>query len=121
LKEAVEYLGNRIDPLNVLLAQGDIQTAPATASAGRKVTLGTVPDFAYAGEGVRLSDVTPGTPAAAARLREGDVLVRINEREVRNLREYADVLRQLTPGAQVTIHFRRDGVAMTVTTSVIAR
>jgi S1-C subfamily serine protease len=65
--------------------------------------------------------VTPGTPAAAAGLREGDVIVRINEREVRNLRDYGEVLRQLAPGDKVTVHFRRDGAVMTVTTNVIAR
>jgi hypothetical protein len=120
LKEAVEYLANRAEPLNALLEPGAQPNAPAT-DAKRKVALGTVPDFAYADEGVRLSGVTPGTPAAAAGLREGDVIARINEREVRNLRDYGDVLRQLTPGDKVTIHFRRAGALMSATTSVIAR
>lgn len=120
LKEAVEYLANRAESLNTLLEPGAQPNAPAT-DAKRKVTLGTVPDFAHGGDGVRLSGVTPDTPAAAAGLRGGDVIVRINEREVRNLRDYGEVLRALAPGGKVTVHFRRDGAVMTVTTSVIAR
>jgi S1-C subfamily serine protease len=120
-KEAVEYLANRSEPLTSSLA--GIEPSPATGSppAGRRAALGTVPDFAHAGPGVRLSGVSPGSPAAAAGLKEGDIIVRLDDREVRTLRDYGDALRELAPGDAVTVHFRRDGAAMSVTTRVIVR
>ena len=41
------------------------------------MSLGTVPDFAFQGKGVRLDGTTPGSPAAVAGLQSGDVVIRI--------------------------------------------
>ncbi|CAH9017546.1 M20/M25/M40 family metallo-hydrolase [Candidatus Nitrosacidococcus sp. I8] len=55
LKEAIDYLANRNESL---AGENTIQpTLPLTKSS-RKVTLGTVPDFSWKGEGVRLSGVS---------------------------------------------------------------
>jgi S1-C subfamily serine protease len=106
-REAIEYLaGNQA---NLTRSGGQAAGSPVTDKPARRAGLGTVPDFAYAGEGVRLSGINPGSPAQAAGLREGDILTDINDRTVNNLKEYADVLRTLAPGDAVRIRFLRDG------------
>jgi S1-C subfamily serine protease len=80
-----------------------------------------MPDFAYSGEGVRLSGVNPGSPAETAGLRQGDIVTAINDRTVNSLKEYADALRALAPGDAVRIRFLRDGAPHTVDTRVVER
>lgn len=111
-KEAVDYLAGREGPLT---GSG---TAPAAAKAStkteRKVSLGTIPDFAYQGKGFRLSGVAPGSPAEAAGMKEGDVIVKINAVPVGGLKDFSDILKTLKPEDRVSILFIRAGREMTV-------
>jgi S1-C subfamily serine protease len=99
----LEYLASRAEPLSSTLKPG----APAQPSSKseRKVSLGTVPDFAYKGKGFRLSGVAPGTPAEAAGLMEGDVIVAINGREITGLQGFTDMLKSLSPGDRISVTF----------------
>ncbi|MBI5015201.1 MAG: M20/M25/M40 family metallo-hydrolase [Deltaproteobacteria bacterium] len=120
--EAVGYLASRAEPLSRPGADGEASAPPpSSSSAGRKVSLGTVPDFAYAGEGLRLSGVAPGSPAEKAGLREGDVIVGLGGRSVRNLKDLSEVLKGLSAGDRVSIAFRRDGAGQTAEAQVEAR
>jgi S1-C subfamily serine protease len=118
-REAIDYLAGREGRLTALNA------GPSASGEGRKPTrraaLGTVPDFAYAGEGVRLSGVNPGSPAEQAGLREGDVLVALNDQPIGTLKHYADLLRELEPGDVVRISFKRDGALRAIETRVVQR
>jgi len=79
----------------------------AEAGQGRRASLGTVPDFAFPGPGVRVSGLVPGSPAATAGIREGDVIVRLNDAAVGNLQEYSNLLRTFSPGQRVSVTLRR--------------
>lgn len=71
--------------------------------------LGTVPSFA--GEpvvGVRLQGVRAGSPAEQAGLRAGDVIVSFAGAPVRNLEEFATMLRAESAGRRVEIIVVRD-------------
>jgi hypothetical protein len=115
-KEVLEYLASRAEPLSSTLKPG----APAQSSSKseRKVSLGTVPDFAYQGKGFRLSGVAPGSPAEAAGLKEGDAIIAINGREVTGLKGFSDILKSLSPGDRISVIFLRDGRERTAETVV---
>jgi S1-C subfamily serine protease len=85
------------------------------------VSFGTVPDFSWDGQGVRLEDVRPGTPAAQAGLRAGDIIVAVNEAAVTDMRSYSNALRQFSPGDEIRVHFSRDGSEQRIVTRVIER
>ncbi len=53
--------------------------------------------------------IVPGTPAAGSGLKEGDVVVGINEDEIREGRSLISVLYKYRPGDEVTIHYVRNG------------
>jgi aminopeptidase N len=124
VKEAVAYLAERPEPLTVTIAGTAAETAapaPAAAPAGRKVRFGTIPDFAFQGPGAKIDSVAPGSPAEKAGLRQGDVLVRIGEREIASLKDFSEALKTLEAGETVQATVLREGVEVTVPVTVEAR
>lgn len=118
LREAVVYLGERDTPLTSTLGDG---SAPVPASSGRRVSLGTVPDFAFPGPGVRVDSVLPDSPAAGAGIQGGDRIVRIDGADIADLRAYSDVLKSHGPGDTIEIELERDGGTVTVRATLVAR
>jgi len=117
-RECVAYLATRDRPLSAAIGGA----SPAAASgAPRRASLGTVPDYAFAGPGVRIGGTTPGSPAEAAGLREGDVIVGLGDRTIATLAEFSEALKSLPPGAKVTVVFRRDGVVKRADAVLTAR
>ena len=123
LKEVVEYLAARLEPLTSTLTSTKDSTAQQKerSRTKRKVVLGTVPDFAYTGKGVRLDGVTPDTPAIKVGLQEGDIITRIGDTVIEDLQAYSDILKSLQAGDEITIVFMRDNEEHSVTTKVIER
>lgn len=74
---------------------------------GFRVSLGTIPDYAFSGKGVRLSGTRPDAPAARAGLVAGDVIVRVGEHAITNVHDYVFALGDLTPGVEVEIEIER--------------
>lgn len=83
--------------------------APATAQAGRRASLGTIPDMTASPGGVRITGVRAGSAAAEAGLQGGDIIMQIGEHEVPDLRGLQQALMALQAGDTVTIVFMRDG------------
>jgi hypothetical protein len=118
-REVIEYLAGREASLTA--AGKPVEKSDAGPTKERKVRLGTIPDFAYKGEGVRLSGVVPGSPAESAGLKEGDVIIRIIAAPVKSLKDLSEILRTLTAGERISITFMREGKEMKVETEVKER
>jgi S1-C subfamily serine protease len=58
-------------------------------------------------QGVLLTSVAPGTPAALADLRPGDVIVRVNNAEVKSAEDFSFLLNEAGSGATVNFTFFR--------------
>ena len=123
LKEATEYLANRIEPLTVTLPSQTTQAEPTEAKAKEKRTasLGTVPDFSYQGEGVRVDNVLPGSPAQQAGLQPGDILIQLAGRPISDLAAYAAILRSLKAGEKVELKYRRDDTVVEAEAVLVER
>ena len=78
-------------------------------------------EFSFAGPGVQLSDVVPGSPAQRAGLRAGDVLLSLDGKEIAGLREFSDLLKELEPGQVVEALIQRGEERLTVTVTVAKR
>jgi aminopeptidase N len=88
---------------------------PAANSAGTGGTyLGSVPDFSPVERGVKLSGVTPGSPADKAGVRAGDIIVGMAKLEVADLQGLTDALRAHKPGDTVPLLVIRDGKPLTL-------
>jgi hypothetical protein len=125
VREGVAYLTERPERLTVTIA--NTPQPPATAAAGggagqvRRVSFGTVPDFGFAGPGVRAQAIVDGSPAAKAGVQAGDVILRIDGKEIANLQEFSNVLRTLAPGQAVTVLLMRGGREVTLTVTLAER
>jgi Zn-dependent M28 family amino/carboxypeptidase len=70
---------------------------------------GSVPDFGQTENGVKFSDVRPGSPAEKAGLKAGDVLVQFGDKPIKNLYDFTDALRRSKVGDVVEVEVLRDG------------
>lgn len=68
---------------------------------------GSIPDFAEPPTGVRFSDVHPDSPAGLAGLKPGDILIRFDGVEIKNLYDFTYTLRAHKAGDEVTVQFLR--------------
>jgi S1-C subfamily serine protease len=75
--------------------------------------LGSIPDFSPVERGVLLSGVSPGSPAEAAGIRAGDVVVKLGEHDVADLQGMTDALRVHRPGDTVDVVVLRAGEPVT--------
>jgi len=121
LDEAAVYLAGRPQPLTATLDGSEERLAAGAPPDKRRVSLGTVPDFAFSGEGVRIDAVRAGSPAAQAGLQSGDVIIAVNDAPVRDMRDYAVALGRLNPGDAIRVRFQRAGAERTVSTHVVVR
>ena len=120
LEEAVVYLGSNVEPLrNQLAGAAPIEQSGQTTE--REASLGTVPDFAWSGDGVRISGVTPGSAAEEAGLMAGDELLRFNTQPIDDLQHYSNLLRAAAPGDTVSLGIRRDGRILTLNVQLKSR
>jgi aminopeptidase N len=119
-REFVAYLAERDRPLTSKLGAAPTG-GPAPSPGERRVSLGTIPDYAFAGPGVRISGTMPGSPAEAAGLKEGDVLVKLGEAPVVTMKDFSEALKPLAPGARVVVTFLRDGKTLTAEAVLAAR
>jgi hypothetical protein len=87
----------------------------------RRVSLGTVPDFSFPGPGARLASVLTDSPAEAAGLREGDVIVAIDDEPIADLKAYADALRKHEPGDRIQIRIQRGAGELDLEAKLVAR
>jgi membrane-associated protease RseP (regulator of RpoE activity) len=70
---------------------------------------GSIPDFGETENGVRFSDVKPGSPAAKAGFKAGDILIQFGDKPIKNLYDFTDALRRSKVGDVVPVIVLRDG------------
>ncbi len=73
------------------------------------------------GAGAQVREVEPGSPAAAAGLQPGDVIVTVGGQPVNGSGELAAAMRQRRPGDQVEIGYRRGGETRSTRATLAAR
>ena len=122
-REAVAYLADRKEPMTVTIAAGPappagVASGRPAAAGGKRVSLGTVPDFSFDGPGVKLEGTVPGSAAEKAGLSKGDVVLKVGTAPVGDLRGLSEALKGLKAGDTVPVVFSRDGKESTVNVTV---
>ncbi len=82
---------------------------------------GSIPDFGQVETGVRFSDVKPGSPAAKAGLKAGDILVQFGDKPIKNLYDFTDALRRSKVGDVIEVKVLRDGQPLTASVKLEQR
>ncbi|MBN2185587.1 MAG: M20/M25/M40 family metallo-hydrolase [Candidatus Krumholzibacteriota bacterium] len=114
-REAVLFLAERKEPMVFTGKDGTAGIQGKSPAAARKAGTGSMPDFTYSGEGVRLGEVKDGSPAGSAGLKKGDIIVMAGGSEVKGLREYSEILKRYQPGDEVEFVILRGQERISVT------
>jgi Zn-dependent M28 family amino/carboxypeptidase len=89
-------------------------TGDGAPVAGYGAWFGSVPDFAEGVQGVKFADVTEGSPAAKAGLKQNDVMVAFDGKAIQNLYDFTYALRGKKAGDEVVVKVIRDGQPLEV-------
>ncbi len=99
----------------------DDKPAGGSRAGGYGPYFGSIPDFGQVENGVKFSDVRPGSPAEKAGLRAGDVLVEFGGKPIKNLYDFTDALRRSKIGEVVEVKVLRDGQPVTASVKLEQR
>lgn len=64
--------------------------------------------------GVLITEVSPDSPAQAAKLQQYDVILEINKKPVKTAQEMVDAIRALKPGNNISLLIQREGRVMAI-------
>ena len=70
------------------------------------------------GSGALVQSVTSGGPAASAGLQQGDIITKIDDRDVTDADSLIVAIRSHNPGDKVTVTYTRDGATQTATATL---
>ncbi|MBM4169069.1 MAG: M28 family peptidase [Ignavibacteria bacterium] len=117
LAQVLRYVGAIAADLNQQSAKPSyVQVeAPRPAGGGRGVRAytGTIPDFGEQSEGMKISGVREGSPAAKAGLQGGDVIIKFGKVDIKNLYDYTFALGEYNIGDEVDIVVKRGNEVLT--------
>ncbi|HMP78354.1 MAG TPA: M28 family peptidase [Pirellulaceae bacterium] len=88
------------EPPTFVEQQAAAQTAPR---ANMRAYLGSIPEYGADAQGVLISGAMKGSPAEAAGLQPGDVIVELAGRTIENIYDYTYAFEALRPGQETTI------------------
>ena len=106
-KEVLVYLADREDPMNYTGSAQSGKTAPVKSKAIRRVSTGTIPDFAFKGEGIRVGNIMSGSVGEKAGLLVNDIIVEFDGVKITDLRQYSELLKKYQPGDVVVLKVLR--------------
>ena len=90
------------------LAIGSYSVRPRSTREGEQAFLGVQPIVAM--NGVRVTDILPGSASYNAGLRNNDVIIKISGKPTVDVASLVKVIREHRPGDQVQIVFQRNGI-----------
>lgn len=114
-KMVLEYMINVISKTEALPKLQFLQTKnPDMGKTKFKVTLGIMPDYAFEGPGLRVDGVTDGKPAAAAGVKQGDIIIQLGDTPVNSMTDYMTALGKFKKGDTTTVKVKRGTEELTL-------
>lgn len=74
-----------------------------------KVALGVIPDYLFAGKGMRIDGVSENKPAQKADLKKGDVVIKLGDSTVVDMMSYMRALSTFKEGDETKVTVNRNG------------
>jgi aminopeptidase YwaD len=72
------------------------------------VTLGVIPDYMFAGKGMKIDGVTDGKPAQIAGIKAGDIVIKMGHIEITDMMSYMAALSKFQKGTKTSVEVLRD-------------
>jgi len=80
----------------------------------RTVSTGLAPSFSWQGEGIEIDSITPDSAIAKTLIKPGDIIIEINDKKIKGLRDYAQELAKYKPNDKVKITYLSENETKTV-------
>lgn len=109
-----------VDAADKRLTYTTAKSAPPR-TGGFRVYLGTIPNYADSNDGLLIDGVRDDSPAAKAGLKAGDRIVKIGNRDVKNVYDYTHALGEMKAGQEYVIEVMRGTERLTLKITPIAR
>jgi Peptidase family M28/PDZ domain len=121
--DLVDYLAAGDTELSFVPAGAEaVRPDPKRATEGRRrVSFGSIPDFQFAGPGVKITGVLPGSPAEEAGLAADDVILAFGGEAVADLTDYSEAMKLYSPGDEVEVRFLRGDEQLQVMVTLVER
>ncbi len=79
-----------------------------------KVYVGTIPDYSYTGDGMKISGAKEGSPAEKGGMQAGDIITKFGDTDVKNIYDYMYGMGEYKPGDEVEIVVLRNNEKVTL-------
>ncbi len=81
-----------------------------------RVSLGIMPDYTFSGEGIKADGISDGKPAQKAGLQAGDIIIKVDEWKVTDMKSYMKILSEekLHKGYTTTVTIKRNNEILTL-------
>jgi hypothetical protein len=110
-----------IDGADKRLTYTTARSDPAPRAGGFRVYLGTIPNYADSNVGLLLDGVRENSPAEKAGLKAGDRIVKIANRDVKNVYDYTYALGEMKAGQEYVFEVMRGSEKLTLRVTPEAR
>jgi aminopeptidase YwaD len=102
----IERVINNLDKQNQKLVFNKTREVQASTGSFR-VTMGIMPDYTFAGNGVRADGVTDDRPASKAGLKTGDIIIQLGENVINSVETYMQALNKFNKGDKTKVKYKR--------------
>jgi hypothetical protein len=108
-KKIIEHIFELINKIDIQpkLSFTKTRETQTTTSARFSVSMGIMPDYTYAGNGVRADGVSDGKPAQKAGLKAGDIVLQIGDYNISSLESYMQSLGKFKKGDKTKVKYKR--------------
>jgi len=103
-EKVIDNAANRSDRLE-FRALPKLEEESERTPARMKVSFGVMPDYAHQGSGLKIDAVLDNRPAKNSGMKDGDIIIKIQDIVVDDIYKYMEILSKIEPGlkAQATI------------------
>jgi S1-C subfamily serine protease len=112
----ISHIVNVIESLDKQPKLAFLKTKETQTSTNQRfsVSMGIMPDYTYAGTGVRADGVTDGKPAQKAGIKAGDIIIQLGDNNVASLENYMQALGKFKKGEKTKVKFKRGNETLEV-------
>ena len=82
--------------------------------ARMKVSFGVMPDYAHQGSGLKIDAVLDNRPAKNSGMKDGDVIIKIQDIVVDDIYKYMEILSKIEPGSKAQATVLRNDEELTI-------
>jgi hypothetical protein len=121
IQKFIETIANQTQAINFRKIEETGGTGPANHNYRTNVWFGIVPNFEDEPLGFKIAGVSPGSPAEKAGLNENDIIIKIENYQIKNINDFMYSLREFKAGDTVKVIFLRDGKQKEAIVKLVAK